>query len=146
MCCLFSWIWLTNCMIYNLEVYNGDSSKEANSHFDHMLQPLAEFSNTKCKRCGFYKEDILKSDEFDEWEFCPSDFTNPDGSYNKFKVKEFNAAFSCPDCVPLGRGEYFCNIVYVGMFHLVQSFTFGGWLGELMVQQRKSESITNVLT
>ncbi|XP_058209295.1 uncharacterized protein LOC131322129 isoform X2 [Rhododendron vialii] len=65
-------------------------------------QPLTEFPNTKCKRCGFYEEDILKSDEFDEWEFCPSDFTNPDGSYNKFKVEEFNATFLCPDCVPLG--------------------------------------------
>ncbi|KAI8560405.1 hypothetical protein RHMOL_Rhmol04G0252800 [Rhododendron molle] len=71
--------------------------------FDTMFsKPLMEFPNTKCKRCGFYEEDILKSDEFDEWEFCPSDFTNPDGSYNKFKVKEFNATFLCPDCVPLG--------------------------------------------
>ncbi|KAE9455653.1 hypothetical protein C3L33_12447, partial [Rhododendron williamsianum] len=79
------------------------SSEEANSKTLILcLQPLMEFPNTKCKRCGFYEEDILKSDEFDEWEFCPSDFTNRDGSYNKFKEEEFNATFLCPDCVPLG--------------------------------------------
>ncbi|KAH7843166.1 hypothetical protein Vadar_013492 [Vaccinium darrowii] len=65
-------------------------------------QPLTEFPNTKCKRCGLYEEDILKSDIFDEWEFCPSDFTNPDGSYNKFIENGFNVTFLCPDCVPLG--------------------------------------------
>ncbi|XP_052176920.1 uncharacterized protein LOC127791150 [Diospyros lotus] len=65
-------------------------------------QPLTEFSNKKCKRCGFYEEDIIKSDEFDEWEFCPSDFSDPDGRYKHFKDKELNVTFLCPDCVPLG--------------------------------------------
>ncbi|KAL6998269.1 hypothetical protein U1Q18_008395 [Sarracenia purpurea var. burkii] len=65
-------------------------------------QPLTEFSNKKCKRCGFYEEDFLKSDVFDEWEFCPSDFTNPDGRYNHFKDKELNATFLCSECVLFG--------------------------------------------
>ena len=66
------------------------------------LQPLTEFANTtKCKRCGFYEADFLKSDEFDEWELCPSDFSNADGRYNHFKEKELNATFLCLECMPL---------------------------------------------
>lgn len=59
-------------------------------------QPLTNFSDKKCKRCGFYEKDIIKSDEFDEWEFCPSDFV--DGRYKHLKENEFNATFLCPEC------------------------------------------------
>ncbi|TKY62212.1 hypothetical protein E2542_SST12068 [Spatholobus suberectus] len=63
-------------------------------------QPLTNFSGKKCKRCGFYEEDrILSDDVFDEWELCPSDFTAPDGRYIHFKEKEFNASFLCPECL-----------------------------------------------
>lgn len=62
-------------------------------------QPLTDFPNEKCKRCGFYEKDIFKSDEFDEWEFCPSDFSEPDRRYTHLKDKEFNATFLCPECV-----------------------------------------------
>lgn len=65
-------------------------------------QPLTEFPNMKCKRCGFYEEGLFKSDEFDEWEFCPTNFTILDGSYNKVKDKELIATFLCPTCVSLG--------------------------------------------
>ncbi|OVA18227.1 hypothetical protein BVC80_1835g659 [Macleaya cordata] len=66
-------------------------------------QPLAEFRNKKCKRCGFYEKDTLKLDDvFDEWEFCPSDFTAPDGKYFHFKYKEFDATFLCPQCIRFG--------------------------------------------
>ncbi|PSS09903.1 Formin-like protein [Actinidia chinensis var. chinensis] len=69
-------------------------------------QPLTEFANTtKCKRCGFYEEDFLKSDEFDEWELCPSDFSNTDGRYNHFKEKELNATFLCLECMPLESSD-----------------------------------------
>ncbi|KAJ9181653.1 hypothetical protein P3X46_009761 [Hevea brasiliensis] len=65
-------------------------------------QPLTEFTSKKCKRCGFYEEDKLKSDDvFDEWEFCPSDFVDSDGKYRRIKDKEFDATFLCPQCVPL---------------------------------------------
>ncbi|KAL5546263.1 hypothetical protein UlMin_005950 [Ulmus minor] len=61
-------------------------------------QPLTELSDKKCKRCGFYEKDTLKSDDiFDEWEFCSSEFT-ADGKYIRFKNKELNATFSCPEC------------------------------------------------
>lgn len=70
-------------------------------------QPLTELSGKKCKRCGFYEEDSLKSDDiYEEWEFCPSDFTDPDGKYIRFKDKEFNATFLCPKCVPFTNGEF----------------------------------------
>ncbi|KAM7464114.1 hypothetical protein LguiA_032235 [Lonicera macranthoides] len=69
-------------------------------------QPLTEFSNKKCKRCGFYEEDRIKSDDvFNEWEFCPSDFTDPHGKYSRYVEKEFNATFLCPECVPPGTGS-----------------------------------------
>jgi hypothetical protein len=62
-------------------------------------QPLTEFTGTKCKRCGLYEKDRVKSDDvFDEWEFCPSDF-DADGKYVKVKEKEFNATFLCAHCV-----------------------------------------------
>ncbi|CAH9091737.1 unnamed protein product [Cuscuta europaea] len=65
-------------------------------------QPLTQLLDKKCKRCGFYEEDTIKSDDvFDEWEFCASEFTSADGKYTHFKEKEFNATFWCPECVPL---------------------------------------------
>lgn len=61
-------------------------------------QPLTEFSENKCKRCGFYEKDTLKSDDvFDEWELCPSDFKS-DGRNIHFKDKELNATFLCLQC------------------------------------------------
>lgn len=47
---------------------------------------------------------MLKWDVFDEWEFCPSDFTS-DGKYIRFKDKEVNATFSCPQCKAFATGE-----------------------------------------
>ncbi|KAJ1416912.1 hypothetical protein SESBI_17076 [Sesbania bispinosa] len=65
-------------------------------------QPLSNFSSKKCKRCGLYEEDSITSDDvFEEWEFCPSDFAALDGEYIKFKEKEFNATFLCPECLSL---------------------------------------------
>lgn len=59
---------------------------------------MTNFSGDKCKRCGFYEEDTLKrDDQFDEWEFCPSDFK--DGKYTRVKKKEFTVTFLCPKCV-----------------------------------------------
>ncbi|KAF3780379.1 hypothetical protein EJ110_NYTH39375 [Nymphaea thermarum] len=63
-------------------------------------QPLTELPDNKCKRCGLYEQDTLKSDDiFDEWELCPDDFLAPDGRYIHFKAKEFNASFLCPQCL-----------------------------------------------
>ncbi|ONK67798.1 uncharacterized protein A4U43_C05F3890 [Asparagus officinalis] len=60
-------------------------------------QPLTELPDKKCQRCGLYEADVMKPDDtFDEWEFCSSDFV--DGRYLRFKEKEFNATFLCPDC------------------------------------------------
>ncbi|KAF5747546.1 hypothetical protein HS088_TW05G00269 [Tripterygium wilfordii] len=74
-------------VLYN---FNGEES----------WQPLIELPDKKCKRCGFYEKDSLKSDDvFEEWEFCPSDFKAPYGKYARFKEKEFNATFSCVQCV-----------------------------------------------
>ncbi|CAA0386145.1 unnamed protein product [Arabidopsis thaliana] len=67
-------------------------------------QPLTELQGTKCKRCGIYEDDPLKYDTFDEWELCPSDFT-AEGSYKRFKEKEFNATFLCHGCSQVGAGS-----------------------------------------
>ncbi|XVF08007.1 hypothetical protein REPUB_Repub06bG0188100 [Reevesia pubescens] len=65
-------------------------------------QPLTELESKKCKRCGFYEEDTIKSDDvFYEWEFCASDFKDPDGKYMLFKEKELNVTFRCPECIHL---------------------------------------------
>ncbi|XP_022742940.1 uncharacterized protein LOC111294046 isoform X2 [Durio zibethinus] len=65
-------------------------------------QPLTELESKKCKRCGFYEKDTIKSDDvYDEWEFCASDFKAPDGKYILFKEKELNVTFSCPECTSL---------------------------------------------
>lgn len=42
----------------------------------------------------------MSDDVYEEWEFCHSDFTEPDGKYIRFKEKEFNATFLCSKCVP----------------------------------------------
>lgn len=69
-------------------------------------QPLTQLQDIKCKRCGFYEKDAIKSnDVFDEWELCASDFTRPDGKYVHFKDKEFNATFLCPECVTLAKAS-----------------------------------------
>ncbi|GLT79278.1 hypothetical protein SLA2020_507710 [Shorea laevis] len=63
-------------------------------------QPLTELESKRCKRCGIYEQDAIKSDDkFDEWEFCSSDFK--DGKYIRVKEKEFNATFLCPQCTSL---------------------------------------------
>ncbi|GAV64993.1 hypothetical protein CFOL_v3_08508 [Cephalotus follicularis] len=72
-------------------------------------QPLTEFPGTKCKRCGLYEKDTIKTDDtFDEWEFCPSDF-DADGKYNRVKAKEFNATFLCVQCVPKAAASNSAN-------------------------------------
>ncbi|KAK6126053.1 hypothetical protein DH2020_040167 [Rehmannia glutinosa] len=76
-------------------------------------QPLTELRDVKCKRCGFYEKDAIKSDEFDEWEFCASDFTRSDGKYVHFREKEFNATFLCPDCVSLAHASDHSAVVKI---------------------------------
>lgn len=63
-------------------------------------QPLTALPERKCKRCGFYEEDKLTSDDtFDEWELCPGEFSPaPEGRYRHYKKNEFNATFLCPQC------------------------------------------------
>ena len=81
------------------------------------VQPLTNFSSKKCKRCGFYEEDSIKSDDvFDEWEFCPSDFTAHGGEYIRFKEKEFNATFLCPECLSIPGGEYLAAFFFDSSF------------------------------
>ncbi|XP_030924297.1 uncharacterized protein LOC115951254 [Quercus lobata] len=78
-------------------------------------QPLTVFSSGKCKRCGFYEEDRLKSDDvFEEWEFCPSDFTLPDGKYIRVKDKEFSATFLCSECIPFAKAPNSASDSHVG--------------------------------
>ncbi|XP_042404220.1 uncharacterized protein LOC121994101 isoform X1 [Zingiber officinale] len=60
-------------------------------------QPLTVLSHNKCKRCGLYESDRLKSDDvFDEWELCPDDFLT--GISIHYKSKEFNATLECDEC------------------------------------------------
>ncbi|KAH6798770.1 valine-tRNA ligase [Perilla frutescens var. frutescens] len=69
-------------------------------------QPLVELQDIKCKRCGLYEKDAIKSDDvFAEWELCASDFTRSDGKYVHFKEKEFNATFLCRECVVLAKAS-----------------------------------------
>ncbi|XP_043701003.1 uncharacterized protein LOC122651611 isoform X3 [Telopea speciosissima] len=69
-------------------------------------QPLTELPNKKCKRCGLYEMGTLKSEDvFDEWEFCSSDFIDPIRNYVRFKDKEFNATFFCPQCAYVENGS-----------------------------------------
>ncbi|KAJ0877043.1 hypothetical protein HanPSC8_Chr11g0495571 [Helianthus annuus] len=70
---------------------------------EESFQPLVDFKSTKCKRCGFYEERLIKSDDvFDEWEFCPDDFNSDDGRYIHTKDEELNATFVCKECVKKG--------------------------------------------
>ena len=86
------------------------------------VQPLTVFSSGKCKRCGFYEEDRLKSDDvFEEWELCPSDFTLPDGKYIRVKDKEFSATFLCSECIPFAKGECFLLSYLEGPFTTLYS-------------------------
>ncbi|KAH7656861.1 Concanavalin A-like lectin/glucanase domain-containing protein [Dioscorea alata] len=63
-------------------------------------QPLTELDNKKCKRCGLYEMDSIKSDDiFDEWELCPDEFIN--GEYEHIKDMEFIATFICNECKPV---------------------------------------------
>jgi len=76
-------------------------------NFALYFQPLSNFTSKKCKRCGFYEEDSITSDDvLDKWEFCPSDFTAPDGEYIRFQEKQFSATFLCSECLSLAAGEY----------------------------------------
>ncbi|GMH10115.1 hypothetical protein Nepgr_011956 [Nepenthes gracilis] len=79
--------------------------KEANVLYnfkgEESWQPLTELLSKKCKRCGFYEQDLFKDDIFDEWELCPSDFTAPDGKYTHVKDGELNATLICPECTTL---------------------------------------------
>ncbi|KAH7553451.1 hypothetical protein ACOSQ2_030140 [Xanthoceras sorbifolium] len=60
-------------------------------------QPLTVLSDKKCKRCGLYEKDSIKADDvYEEWELCPSDFTN--GKYTRTNEKEFSATFLCQQC------------------------------------------------
>ncbi|CAJ2652849.1 unnamed protein product [Trifolium pratense] len=85
-------------------------------------QVLSNFSSKKCKPCGLYEENSItpSDDAFDEWELCPSDFTSPHGEYIKFKEKQFNATFLCPDCLSLvsstsgKRGKRIAILVFLG--------------------------------
>lgn len=63
-------------------------------------QPLTTLYGEKCKRCGLYEEDTVKTDDvFYEGELCPKDFTaSPVGRLELFKAKEFNATLLCPAC------------------------------------------------
>lgn len=63
-------------------------------------QPLTTLVGKKCKRCGIYEKDQVKSDDvFGEWELCPLDFSpSPEGVYSRFKEKEFNLTLLCTTC------------------------------------------------
>ncbi|XP_055812348.1 uncharacterized protein LOC129882185 isoform X3 [Solanum dulcamara] len=94
------------CKGENRTIYLPDVKKKHELYTfkgEESWQPLTELEEKRCKRCGIYEKDsfIKPDDIFDEWEFCASDFTRPDGKYIHFKEKEFNATFLCPDCVPL---------------------------------------------
>ncbi|XP_022143802.1 uncharacterized protein LOC111013628 [Momordica charantia] len=100
--------WLASKPTVYFQCQGGNKTKLPDVQKEHVLysfngeeswQPLTEFESKKCKRCGFYEEDSIKSDDvFEEWEFCPSDFTAPAGKYVRFNEKEFNATFMCLQC------------------------------------------------
>ncbi|KAF3960046.1 hypothetical protein ACB098_09G013300 [Castanea mollissima] len=88
-------------------------------------QPLTVFSSEKCKRCGFYEEDRFKSDDvFEEWEFCPSDFTLPDGKYIRVMEKEFSATFLCSECIPFAKREKRMHAALIILISVVVSTVF----------------------
>ncbi|KAH1136775.1 hypothetical protein AAZX31_10G044700 [Glycine max] len=107
-------------------------------------QPLSNFSSKKCKRCGLYEEDSITLDDvFDEWEFCPSDFAAPDGEYIRFKEKEFNATFLCPECLSLagvdehddGKGMHIAVVVLLSV--LVSIILILGVVGAIKFWRKK---------
>lgn len=76
-------------------------------------QPLTELPDKKCKRCGFYEKDRIKSDDvYDEWELCPSDFTN--GEYTRVKEKEFRATFLCSQCDSQAASSSSSSRIHIG--------------------------------
>lgn len=76
-----------------------------------ILQPLTILPTEKCKRCGFYEKDPLTTEAFEEWELCPTNFV--DGDYFHFKEDEFNATFSCPECIfPVSKSIYDSQYIY----------------------------------
>lgn len=107
-------------------------------------QPLTEFAENKCKRCGFYEKDTLKSDDvYDEWEFCPSDFTS-DGRNVHFKEKELNATFLCLQCIDSiqpSEGAKEKNTVVVVVISLILSVIciFGAVAGYKYWRKRKRQ-------
>ncbi|RZC76628.1 hypothetical protein C5167_000750 [Papaver somniferum] len=119
---------------HSLYTFNGEES----------WQPLTVLEK-KCKRCGLYEEDTIETDDiFDAWEFCPSDFTSPEGNYTRFKDKEFNATFYCPDCVGLGtrvfKGNGMNVILVVVITVLVTGVSiFGAVTGYRYWQKKKRE-------
>uniref|UniRef100_A0A0R0HWV3 DUF7953 domain-containing protein n=1 Tax=Glycine max TaxID=3847 RepID=A0A0R0HWV3_SOYBN len=108
------------------------------------ILPLSNFSSKKCKRCGLYEEDSITLDDvFDEWEFCPSDFAAPDGEYIRFKEKEFNATFLCPECLSLagvdehddGKGMHIAVVVLLSV--LVSIILILGVVGAIKFWRKK---------
>ncbi|CAK9320025.1 unnamed protein product [Citrullus colocynthis] len=105
--------WLASKPTVYFQCQGGNKTKLPDVQKEHVLysfngeeswQPLTEFESKKCKRCGFYEEDSIKSDDvFEEWEFCPSDFTAPAGKYVRFNAKEFNATFLCLQCTAYSK-------------------------------------------
>ncbi|KAL3684509.1 hypothetical protein R1sor_002531 [Riccia sorocarpa] len=74
-------------------------------------QPLTTLPGAKCKRCGIYEKDTTKADDtFYEWELCPKAFSPVDGRYELFQEGEFNATFTCSDCVPQSIGGDAMNV------------------------------------
>ncbi|KAL2323315.1 hypothetical protein Fmac_027694 [Flemingia macrophylla] len=107
-------------------------------------QPLSSFSSEKCKRCGLYEEDsITLDDTLEEWKFCPSDFTALDGEYIRFKEKEFNATFLCPECLSIagvaehddGKGMHIAVVVLLS--GLVSIILILGVVGAYKFWQKK---------
>ncbi|KAM7263474.1 hypothetical protein ACFE04_001157 [Oxalis oulophora] len=111
-------------------------------------QPLTEFTGVKCKRCGLYEKETIKSDDvFDEWEFCPSDFDS-DGKYTKVKEKEFNATFLCAQCgvssPPPVSAHHEAKWTHIGIVILISIVVsavmlFGTVIGYKYWQKRKRQ-------
>ncbi|GLT47865.1 hypothetical protein SLA2020_215240 [Shorea laevis] len=97
-------------------------------------QPLTKLESKKCKRCGFYEQDTIKSDDvFDEWEFCSSDFK--DGNYVRVKEKEFNATFLCTQCasVPNGSTEASASDKRVNKSHIAIVIVISALVSTVMI-------------
>ncbi|KAJ0690981.1 hypothetical protein HanOQP8_Chr11g0423981 [Helianthus annuus] len=99
------------CLLIHQSLYDSDLT----SSLRHDIFPLVDFKSTKCKRCGFYEERLIKSDDvFDEWEFCPDDFNSDDGRYIHTKDEELNATFVCKECVK--KGIAYTHIMYMFIY------------------------------